>query len=319
MDSNGSAVRATKDCIAGSVGGVFQVLAGQPFDTVKVRLQTQSVPLKGELPKYNGPLDCVLKTFRNEGPAAFYKGTTVPIMGIGLCVSIQFLAFEGFKRHFTSKNRKESGDAFGFLTIPQLFVAGAGSGLANSVVSGPIEQIRSRLQIQSSSNAEFKGPIDCFRKLYLHQGLKGVYQGQVPTLAREVIGFGAYFAAYEYMVQKEIKETGLKRDQLSSIKVCQFGALAGYSMWIVAYPIDVIKSKMQTDGYTPATRKYATSMDCIKATYASSGIKGFFRGFLPCILRAAPANASTFLGVEMAMRFLNKSGIPDPFIETQAL
>lgn len=159
-----------------------------------------------------------------------------------------------------------------------------------------MEQIRSRLQIQSSSNAEFKGPIDCFKKLYRHQGLKGIYQGQVPTLAREIVGFGAYFAAYEFMVQREILATGLKRDQLSTLKVCQFGAMAGYSMWLVAYPIDVIKSKMQTDGFTPATRKYPTVMSCIRATHAAAGVGGFFRGFVPCILRAAPANASTFLG-----------------------
>lgn len=43
---------------------------GQPFDTVKVRLQTQSAGNK----LYNGVLDCIRKTWVNEGPTAFYKG-----------------------------------------------------------------------------------------------------------------------------------------------------------------------------------------------------------------------------------------------------
>lgn len=50
----------------GSFGGVVQVLTGQPFDTIKVRLQSQ-----GHL--YTGTLDCIQKTIKNEGFSAFYK------------------------------------------------------------------------------------------------------------------------------------------------------------------------------------------------------------------------------------------------------
>jgi len=226
------------------------------------------------------------------------------LIGIGLCVSIQFFALENFKRSFTAQNKAEGSCTPHFLSNSQLFISGAGSGLANSVISGPVEHIRTRLQVQSSIAPEFKGPIDCMKKIYASQGLRGLYQGQVPTLAREFIGFGAYFTAYEYLIQQEMMMSGLKREELSTLKVCLFGAIAGYSMWISAFPIDVIKSKMQTDGFTSATRKYPTTISCIRSTYATSGIPGFFRGFVPCILRAAPANAATFLGFEMAMRFL---------------
>ena len=57
--------RAIKDIVAGSFAGVVQVLSGQPFDLVKVRLQTSS--------SYNGTIDCVKKIYQNEGIAAFYK------------------------------------------------------------------------------------------------------------------------------------------------------------------------------------------------------------------------------------------------------
>ncbi|KAI9294679.1 mitochondrial carrier [Neoconidiobolus thromboides FSU 785] len=299
MSNNTDSLRAVKDCTAGSVGGIFQVLAGQPFDTIKVRLQTQPTVKPGELPKYNGALDAVIKTFKQEGPSAFYKGTSTPLVGIGLCVSIQFFSLEAFKRYFMQKNQTDK------LSLNQLFLAGAGSGLANSIVSGPVEHIRTRLQVQSSGQKEYNGPIDAIKKIYNKEGIRGIYKGQVATIYREFIGYGAYFAAYEYLVQKEIEKTGLKRDQLSSLTVCKFGALAGYSMWLLAYPIDCVKSKIQTDGFTKADRKYSSIMNCIKITYKQQGIKGFFNGFLPCILRAAPANAATFLGFEMAMRVLN--------------
>lgn len=43
----------------------------QPFEIIKVRLQTQSK----EAPQYNGIVDCLNKIIKNEGPLALYKGT----------------------------------------------------------------------------------------------------------------------------------------------------------------------------------------------------------------------------------------------------
>jgi hypothetical protein len=51
---------------------------GQPFDIVKVRLQTTS--------QYTSALDAATKIYKNEGPLAFYKGTLTPLIGIGACV-----------------------------------------------------------------------------------------------------------------------------------------------------------------------------------------------------------------------------------------
>jgi solute carrier family 25 carnitine/acylcarnitine transporter 20/29 len=64
-----------KELTAGSFGGVCQVLVGQPFDTVKVRLQTSNL--------YSGVLDCASKTLKSEGLMGFYKGTLTPLLGVG--------------------------------------------------------------------------------------------------------------------------------------------------------------------------------------------------------------------------------------------
>jgi hypothetical protein len=42
----------------------------QPFEIIKVRLQTQSK----ENPQYRGIVDCLTKIIKNEGPLALYKG-----------------------------------------------------------------------------------------------------------------------------------------------------------------------------------------------------------------------------------------------------
>lgn len=51
--------------------GWSQVFVMQPFEIIKVRLQTQS---KAE-PLYNGIVDCLTKIIKNEGPLALYKGS----------------------------------------------------------------------------------------------------------------------------------------------------------------------------------------------------------------------------------------------------
>jgi Mitochondrial carrier protein len=45
----------------------------------------------------------------------------------------------------------------------------------------------------------------------------------------------------------------------------------------------------------------------ISGVYRRGGIKAFFPGFGPALARAVPANAATFLGVELAHKFPNKT------------
>jgi solute carrier family 25 carnitine/acylcarnitine transporter 20/29 len=42
----------------------------------------------------------------------------------------------------------------------------------------------------------------------------------------------------------------------------------------------------------------------MRSIWAKEGLRGFFVGFSPCVVRAFPANAAAFMGFEMAMRFL---------------
>ncbi|KAJ1951020.1 Mitochondrial carrier protein ymc2 [Linderina macrospora] len=295
--NNDGAMRAVKDCVAGSAGGIMQVLVGQPFDTVKVRMQTQP-------DLYKGTMDAVRKTIQNDGFGGFYKGTTTPLVGVGLCVSIQFLVMEHMKRTFGRINGTPANQA-PVLTPSQLYMAGAAAGLANSVVSGPVEHIRVRLQVQSSgAAAEYKGPIDCIKKIYKGFGWSGIYRGHVATLIREFHGYGMYFLAYEALVQRTMASTGKARSELSTALVCLYGTAAGFAMWTTSYPIDAIKSKLQTDGFAGEKRKYYGALDCARKIMRQEGLKGFFRGITPCLLRAAPANGATFVGFEIAMRYL---------------
>ncbi|KAJ8588517.1 mitochondrial carrier [Rhizopogon salebrosus TDB-379] len=292
---------AVKDLTAGTAGGIAQVLVGQPFDIVKVRMQTSA---KGT---YNGMLHCAGGILKNEGPLAFYKGTLTPLLGIGVCVSIQFGVLEYTKRIFTAQNlARGAGGAGGkMLSGGQLVIAGVAAGLANGIVSGPVEHIRIRLQTQSNTNPVYKGPFDAMKKIVSQHGIAGLFKGQCVTFLREATGYGVYFLAYEKLIQREMTQKGIRRDQISPMNPILYGAAAGYALWAVIYPIDMIKSRMQTDGFTPSTgQKYASARDCVRKVWRTEGIGAFTRGLGPTIIRSPFANGATFLGFEMASRLL---------------
>lgn len=280
-----------KDLFGGTVGGICQVLVGQPFDTVKVRLQ--SAP-EGT---YNGAVDVIKKLVANEGPKGFYKGTLTPLVGVGACVSVQFSVNEFMKRYYDNKTNGQP------LSLVQFFNCGAVAGVANGFLASPIEHIRIRLQTQTGAVKEFNGPIDCANKLFKNNGLSGIFKGLTPTLFREGVGMGIYFATYEALVSKEIAAKRITREDIPGWKLCMFGGLSGYALWLVIYPVDVVKSKLQTDSLTKPT--YKSSLSVFKDVYAKNGVKGFYRGFVPTMLRAAPANGATFAAFELTMRLLN--------------
>ena len=83
------------------------------------------------------------------------------------------------------------------------------------------------------------------------------------------------------------------RKDISSLKVATYGGLAGEALWLSSYPFDVVKSKMQTDGWGAGMR-YKSMRDCFAQTWRAEGMRGFWKGIGPTLLRAMPVSAGTF-------------------------
>lgn len=127
-------------------------------------------------------------------------------------------------------------------------------------------------------------------------GITGVFRGFSPTLIREGHGMGIYFLTYDYIVQQTMKKQHLEhRSQLSPTVPLLAGATAGLVLWLAVYPIDVIKSYMQTDALLPSERRFRGMSDVVRHVYATSGVGGFFRGIVPTLIRVrSPADTGAF-------------------------
>ena len=135
-----------KNLFAGSIGGMCQVLSGQPFDIIKIRMQRQSLIN----PEYSSVLDWVRSVYRNEGFMGFYKGTLSPITGISICVSLQFAGNSIGKTIQTKINELRGKSNPQKLTTVQFMISGGTGGFVNSFAWTPVENIRIIMQSQTN-------------------------------------------------------------------------------------------------------------------------------------------------------------------------
>ena len=59
-----------------------------------------------------------------------------------------------------------------------------------------------------------------------------------------------------------------------------------------------------TDGFGEG-RRYSGMRDCFGKTWRAEGMRGFWKGIGPTLLRAMPVSAGTFATVEVTMRLIS--------------
>lgn len=263
-----------KDFTAGYLGGIVNILAGQPFDIVKVRLQTSG----------GGSMVSVFKNvIKVEGMSALWKGSSFPLIFYGLCSSVMFPVKEKIGHLF--KNNKDEK-----LKYWQLYVAGGMGGVAQGFISCPMEHIRIRMQIQTPTFSPYKNSLDCFLKIFKEHGVAGVYKGFTLTMMREFFLYGAYFGVYDIVSQK--------LPGTNPVLLAIIGGLSGMTAWLHGGFIDTLKSKMQADNLS--SPKYP-SLISLKSELGFSTLS---RGFGAGLSRAFFVNVPTFAAYEIAQKCL---------------
>ncbi|KAK4685950.1 hypothetical protein P7C73_g4191, partial [Tremellales sp. Uapishka_1] len=291
-----------KSFLSGGAGGISAVLVGHPFDLTKTRLQTAAPGT------YTGAVDVVRKTLARDGVKGMYRGMLPPLVGVTPIFAISFWGYDLGKRIVYSLTPSRSIQA---LSIPELAFAGFFSAIPATMVAGPAERVKVLLQIQGqSAKPAYNGPVDVVRKLYAEGGLKSIFRGTGATLARDGPGSAVYFATYEYIkrslsapppiVPGELEAAPAPPLSLPAVMLA--GGSAGVAMWSLAIPPDTIKSRLQSAPHGT----YNGFLDCARKTIAADGVGALWKGFGPAMARAFPANAATFVGVELSLKAMDK-------------
>ncbi|KAJ3343110.1 Nucleolar RNA helicase 2 [Gonapodya sp. JEL0774] len=221
-------------------------------------------------------------------------------------------------------------------TYLQVFLAGSFSGTINAAVTTPMELVKCRLQASTSTNVS-KGPgwpansklqhkwggrtADVIRDVIHKSGPRGLYRGAAVTILRDGPGYGAYFAAFDMVVDVLggrwrgwlgdglHHDTSYSTDDVATWQIVLAGGFAGVVGWAVTYPLDVVKTRIQStyvpDGHgtRQGHRVQGTGvLSMIRTIYSTEGIRSFFAGLSPTLIRAVPVNAATFYGEREILR-----------------
>ena len=317
--SNGKSaeVSALHDLLAGGVAGSASVVVGHPFDTIKVRMQTNTSIASGGGGKLPSPLAMARSLFSGMGsPLSAAAAVNAIIFGAYGSLTRLWESIEGDRwrhvdkhglildgavyieddDHRNHQNVQSSMHEPPKQDIVKVFSCGSGAGALQAFVICPMEHVKCRLQVTSA----YKGPMDAAVSIVRQYGVtRGLFRGMGVTLWRETPAFGLYFATYDTI--KDRVESFLREQEESHPIPAHLhawsasalaGGLSGALTWFVIYPFDVIKSRIQT---SPLERNLqrgmlTTASDIIR----EHGAGHMFRGLGITLVRAFPVNAIIF-------------------------
>ncbi|MEE6472351.1 hypothetical protein FKM82_009585 [Ascaphus truei] len=289
-------IQAAIDLTAGAAGGTACVLTGQPFDTAKVKMQT--------FPSmYRGLTECAVKTYRQVGFRGFYKGTSPALLANIAENSVLFMSY-GFCQRVVRRIVGLEKNA----TLSNLHNATAGSIAAGfaSLALCPTELVKCRLQAMhemklSGKITEGQNTVwSVVKSILRKEGPMGLYQGLSGTFLREVPGYFFFFGGYE-LSRSFFIGGGKTKDELGVIPLMISGGFGGICLWLVVFPVDCVKSRIQV---LSMTGKQAGFMRTFGNILRNEGVLALYSGLKPTLIRAFPANGSLFVAYEYSRKMM---------------
>lgn len=303
-----------------------------PLDTVKARLQFQTsiastLDTRGVATRriYTGMWDAFAWIAREEGFTAFFRGLPMRLIYITPSAAVSFALYEQFKRLLHNYNLADDGNdedqthRRGTLPLgkyePAIWlVAGASARLIGTAVRTPFDIVKQRMQVQGSLHKPlYTNSFQALQAVLSKEGFRGLWQGYVCTMMRDVPFAGIYFSTYESVkyAQRRYINASSSNDPTALPFTVQdppqqpvwhhlcAGALAGAFASIFTLPMDVVKLKIQTQNTLPPEQRTFTSIpQTYKLIYSSEGLRGFFRGWVPVLFKVTPAASITFAAYE---------------------
>lgn len=306
-------------------GAILTSLLVTPFDVVKIRLQAQKNPFpKGKCFVYcnglmdhicvcengnskawykapshfSGTLDAFIKIVRNEGVKSLWSGLPPTLVMAVPATVIYFTCYD----QLSALLRVRMGD----YAQEAPLLAGAIARVGSVTLISPLELIRTKLQSQKQSYRELT---DIIRSAVQTEGWWSLWRGLGPTLLRDVPFSAMYWFNYE-KGKRWLCDRYNAREPTFAITFIS-GAASGSIASIVTLPFDVVKTRRQVElGELQAKnlsyKVSSSTFSVMSRIVAQDGFSGLFAGFLPRLIKVAPACAIMISTYEFGKTFFRK-------------
>jgi len=247
-------------------------------------------------PKYfNGTLDAFVKISRIEGVRSLWSGLS-PTLALALPTTVLYLtSYEQLK------------DVFFRLLGPDhsatsvSLASGGISRIITCATVAPVELVRTKMQSQKMAFFDVRKAVT---KTVAAEGMLSLWKGFTATVLRDVPFSALYWPLYEYLRPSEFE---LQRTFLA-------GAVSGTIASAVTLPFDVIKTRRQLELGESIVRngefvKTPSNMFVAREIFESNGVRGFWTGLTPRIIKVAPACAIMISSYEFFKQFFTKRNL----------
>lgn len=310
--------------VAGALGGGVADFAMHSVDTVKTRQQGASHILK-----YTNIGQAFRTIYFEEGIyRGLYAGLSPAMLGSLPATGLFFLSYESTKRALFSH----------FDNMPDTLVHLISGFLGDFMASSfyvPAEVLKTRLQLQGrynnpyfQSGTNYRGVWHAFQTILRQNGVSTLYSGYKATMLRDLPFSALQLAFYE-------KAKSLQKGSDLSAPMTLFfellnGSLAGAFAGFLTTPLDVIKTRIQTqvsqkdDIPRSSSIRVQTELTLqprlalidssnifknIRNIYKADGFNGLFRGWVPRIAWTAAQSSILFVVYESVLRLLDIDAI----------
>jgi solute carrier family 25 (mitochondrial citrate transporter), member 1 len=283
---------------------MMEALACHPLDTIKVRMQL-SRRARQPGAKRRGFIKTGVEIARKETPLGLYKGLGAVLTGIIPKMAIRFTSYEWYKQMLASRS--------GTITGGANFMAGLLAGITEAVaVVTPMEVVKIRLQAQHHSMADpldvpkYRNAAHALYTVVKEEGVGALYRGVTLTALRQGSNQAVNFTAYTELKDWIQKRTPDPSAPLPSWQTSIIGLISGALGPLSNAPIDTIKTRLQRTPAEPGQTAYGRITAITNAMWKQEGVRAFWMGITPRVMRVAPGQAVTFAVYEYLKEILEK-------------
>ncbi|PLN77982.1 mitochondrial carrier [Aspergillus taichungensis] len=272
-----------RSILAGSTAGAVEIAITYPAEFAKTRTQlNRRLPDGKKLP---------WPPFGSQ----WYAGCTTLIIGNSAKAGIRFVAFDFLKSLLQDENGKISG--------PKTVVAGFGAGFTESLLAvTPFESIKTQIiDDRKSAKPRMRGFLHGSKLIFQERGIKGFFQGFVPTTARQAANSATRFSSYT-MLRQLAEGYVAPGEKLGTLSTFALGGMAGLITVYVTQPLDTVKTRMQS---LEASKNYKNSFVCATKILKDEGFTTLWSGAVPRLARLILSGGIVFTMYEKSMELLD--------------
>ena len=218
--------------LAGSFAGLAEHVTIFPLDTLRTQVQCERCGSVSPMQTWN----CATRIVGKEGIFRLWRGVSAMFAGCIPAHAAYFSIFESMKRATGADKPGHQPIAAG--------MCGATAALAHDVCMTPFDTIKQRMQL-----GYYRNMSHCIRSMAAHEGMRSFYTSLPTTLAMN-LPFGIIMAAVNESTRRYLARQN-PSGQLSLGNSMVAGAIAGAVAAAATTPLDLIKTRLQTQNLEP--------------------------------------------------------------------